>query len=60
VFLHAGPYDGLSATYDAIFRDWLPASGESLRDQPAFEVYLNTVDHTPPADLRTEIWVPLQ
>jgi len=31
-----------------------------LRDQPAFEVYLNTVDHTPPADLRTEIWVPLQ
>ena len=60
VFLHAGPYEGLSATYDAIFRDWLPASGEQLRDQPAFEVYLNTIDHTPPADLRTEIWVPLQ
>lgn len=58
-FLHEGPYENLSATYDAIFRDWLPTSGEQLRDQPAFELYLNFPDHTAPADLRTEIWVPL-
>lgn len=60
VFLHAGPYSQLINTYDAIFRDWLPRSGEPLREQPAFELYLNSPDHTPPADLRTEIWVPLQ
>jgi AraC family transcriptional regulator len=59
VFLHAGPYDQFVHTYDAIFRDWLPTSGERLRNQPAFELYLNSPDRTPPADLRTEIWVPL-
>lgn len=59
VFVHAGPYDRLMNTYDAIFRDWLPGSGEQLREQPAFELYLNSPDHTPPAELRTEIWVPL-
>ena len=60
VFLHSGPYENFSATYDAIYRDWLPASGEQLRDQPSFELYLNTPENTPPAGLRTEIWVPLE
>jgi len=60
VFLHRGPYENFSITYDAIYRDWLPNSREQLRDQPAFEVYLNSVDNTPPAELRTEIWVPLE
>ena len=41
-------------------RDWLPTSGEKLRDEPSFEVYLNHPESTPPADLRTEIWVPLE
>lgn len=59
VFLHSGPFEKLNETYDAIFSDWLPGSGESLRDQPSFEVYLNSPDRTPAADLRTEIWVPL-
>ncbi len=31
----------------------------TLHDQPSFELYLNTPDRTPPAELRTEIWVPL-
>jgi len=60
VFLHHGPYENFSTTYDAMFRDWLPQSGEQLRDQPAFDLYLNTPDNTPPADLRTEIWLPLE
>ncbi len=59
VFLHSGHYEGFQSTYDAIFRDWLPISGERLSDQPCFEIYLNSPDSTPPADLRTEIWVPL-
>jgi AraC family transcriptional regulator len=60
VFLHRGPYENFGVTYDAIYRDWLPSSGEQLRDQSSFELYLNTVENTPPADLRTEIWVPLE
>jgi len=60
VFLHCGPYEDYPVTYDGIYRDWLPNSGESLRNEPAFECYLNTPETTPPADLRTEIWVPLE
>jgi AraC family transcriptional regulator len=60
VFLHLGPYESFSTTYDAIYRDWLPQSGELLCNEPAFDLYLNTPDNTPPADLRTEIWLPLE
>lgn len=60
VFLHSGPYENFSTTYDMIYRDWLPLSHEQLRDQPEFEIYLNTVETTPPENLRTEIWIPLE
>ncbi|MBK9992022.1 MAG: AraC family transcriptional regulator [Verrucomicrobia bacterium] len=60
VFLHSGPYENFSATYDMIYRDWLPLSHEQLRDQPEFEIYLNTVETTTPENLRTEIWIPLE
>ncbi len=60
VFLHAGPYEQFRSTYREIFGAWLPTSGKQLRDEPSFEVYLNSPDSTPPQDLRTEIWIPLQ
>ncbi|MFT3783411.1 MAG: AraC family transcriptional regulator [Nibricoccus sp.] len=60
MFLHKGPYEQFGMTYDAIFRDWLPNSREQLSDEPAFELYLNTPETTPPADLRTEIWLRLE
>jgi AraC family transcriptional regulator len=60
VFPHAGPYETFQQTYDQIFRTWLPASGERLREEPSFEVYLNSPDQVNPEDLRTEIWLPLQ
>jgi AraC family transcriptional regulator len=60
VFLHGGPYEQFSKTYDQIFKGWLPASGEQLRDEPCFEVYLNSPDKAKPEDLRTEIWLPLR
>ncbi len=59
VFLHCGPHEKLMSTYDAIFGDWLPRSGEALRDQSGFELYLHTPETAAPADLRTEIWLPL-
>lgn len=60
VFLHEGAYEGLQAAYDGIFGSWLPASGECLRDEPSFEVYLNSPDQVKPEKLRTEIWLPLK
>jgi len=61
VFVHRGPYENLHETYRAIFSGWLPESGETLRDAPVFEVYLNRDPRrTRPENLRTEIWVPVE
>jgi AraC family transcriptional regulator len=59
VFLHAGPWNELHLTWAAIHRDWLPRSGERLRQDPPFELSLNSSDDVPPEALRTEIWIPL-
>jgi len=59
VFTHIGPYDTLHAAWQAIYRDWLPTSGERLRRVPPMELSRNTPDDVPPAQLHTEIWLPL-
>ncbi len=60
-FLHKGAYETLAGTYDAIFSQWLPESGEQLRDRPVFEEYLNRDPRkTKPENLRTLIYLPLQ
>lgn len=60
VFLHQGPYDTLWQTWNAVFRDWLPGSGMILRDVPPYEVYLDDPNYTEPANLRTEIHIPIE
>jgi AraC family transcriptional regulator len=60
VFMHAGSYEHFQKTYDQIFKTWLPNSGIQLREDPCFEVYLNSPDQVKPEDLRTEIWLPIQ
>lgn len=61
VFLHKGPYERFGETYNAIFSQWLPSSGETLRDAPCFEVYLNRDPRrTKPENLRTEICIPIE
>jgi AraC family transcriptional regulator len=60
VFTHMGPYTELHLTWTAIYRDWLPATGYALRDVPPFEHYVNDLCTTPPEQLRTDIYVPLQ
>lgn len=60
IFKHKGPYEKLSDTYNAIYRVWLPGSGESLRDAPCFEKYLNNPDKTKPEQLLTEIHLPIE
>ncbi len=60
VFTLKGPYDGLKALYRGIFGQWLPSSGHQLRNAPCFEKYLNSPDQTPPKDLLTEVFIPIQ
>jgi AraC family transcriptional regulator len=59
VLRHKGSYDGLAAAYKWFFGVWLLQSGRELRDVPAFEEYLNTPLDTAPAELLTEIHLPL-
>lgn len=60
VLTFKGPYAGLQAAYDQLFGLWLPQSGEVPADSPVFEVYLNSPMDTAPADLVTEICLPLR
>lgn len=59
-FLHKGPYTGLHELYRKIYAQWLPQSGMTLRDNTCFEKYLNDASKVKPAELLTEIYIPLQ
>ncbi len=57
--IHAGPYDNLHQTYAALCGQWIPTQGREMASQPTLEFYRNDPNHTPPAELRTEVCVPL-
>jgi len=59
VFTHVGPYDTLHRSWQAIYQEWLPRSGETLRPAPPMELSLDSPDDVPLPELRTEIWLPL-
>ncbi len=59
VCTHEGPYDRLNETYARLMGQWLPRSGRELGAAPCFEVYLNDPNSTEPADLLTDVHVPL-
>lgn len=56
---HVGAFDGLEALTDALLAQWLPDSGESLRDAPLHHEYLDDPDEVPEALLRTDVYLPL-
>lgn len=58
VALHRGAYATLGATWTALHR-WIEAEGLVPADRPAFEVNLNNPRNTAPADLLTEVCVPI-
>jgi transcriptional regulator, AraC family len=57
---HPGSLDNISTTVWAMFRDWLPASGETLRDAPVFFHYMNFINDVPEHELLTDIYLPLK
>ncbi|MCI0487984.1 MAG: AraC family transcriptional regulator [Blastocatellia bacterium] len=60
VTLHHGSYETLWQSWNRMYRDWLPASGFTARDIAPFEIYLNDKKQNPPAELQTEIWIPIE
>jgi AraC family transcriptional regulator len=60
VALHVGPYAELLRAYQWLYGMWLSASGEEAADAPCIEEYLNNARTTPPAELETEVWLPLR
>jgi AraC family transcriptional regulator len=59
VLRHKGPYSDMRAAYEWLYGAWLMQSGREAADAPAFEEYLNNPKETAPADLITEICLPL-
>ncbi|WP_086449764.1 AraC family transcriptional regulator [Marivivens niveibacter] len=60
VLRHVGPYGNLTIAYDYLYNEWLDESGETLRNGPTFEMYLNTPEQVAPEELITLIYVPLE
>jgi AraC family transcriptional regulator len=60
VATHRGPYQQLGRTYARLMGQWLPRSGRELRASPCCETYLNDPEGTAPADLLTDIQIPIE
>jgi AraC family transcriptional regulator len=59
VVRHTGSTDHIGETIYPIYRDWLPSSGEELRDHPLFFEYLSVYPETPLDQWQTDIYIPL-
>lgn len=60
VLRHRGPYADMPAAYNWLFGEWMLRSGRQPADLPVVEEYLNHPRDTPPLELLTDIWLPLQ
>ncbi|MGD8593879.1 MAG: AraC family transcriptional regulator [Gammaproteobacteria bacterium] len=57
---HLGPHDVIGHSVHYLYGEWLPTSGEELRDFPCFFHYLNLIQDVPEHELITDIYLPLQ
>jgi AraC family transcriptional regulator len=57
---HIGSTDRISESIYPIYRDWLPESGEELRDFPVFFHYLKRVPDVPEHEQVTDVYLPLK
>jgi AraC family transcriptional regulator len=60
VFHYDGPIDRIDSLYTWIFRDWLPDSGQFLRDQSSFDVYSQENLKRRGKKLDVEVFVPVR
>jgi len=57
---HHGSHERIGECAYYLYRDWLPESGEELRDFPIFFHYLNLIPETPEHKLVTDVYLPLK
>jgi len=57
---HCGSHTRIGESIYPLYREWLPESGEELRDFPLYFHYLNLLPETEEADLVTDIYLPLK
>lgn len=57
---YKGPYAAMRSAYQWFYGPWLAQSGEEPADVPVFEEYLNNPRDTAPAELLTDIYLPLR
>jgi AraC family transcriptional regulator len=60
VIRHYGSHDRIGTCAYYLYRDWLPESGEELRDFPLYFHYLNLLPETPEHELITDVYLPLK
>ncbi len=60
VATHHGSYEGLKGAWDEFYGKWLTENGVEYREEPCFELYLNSPHDTSPEDLLTELYLPIK
>jgi len=60
VLRYKGPYADMKWAYEWLYGEWLTGSGREPADAPCMEIYLNNPRDTAPADLLTDICLPLK
>lgn len=60
VVRHNGSRERISESVYYLFRQWLPESGQELRDFPVYFHYLNLDHDTPEHEHATDIYLPLK
>jgi AraC family transcriptional regulator len=59
VTTHLGPYDGLPAAWRRA-GEAVAAGGRKHRNAASYEIYLNDPTQVAEAELKTEIWIPIE
>jgi AraC family transcriptional regulator len=57
---HRGPYETLNDVYRWLGGAWPPRSGREVSAAPCLEFYRNDPQVTPPAELVTDVFLPLE
>jgi AraC family transcriptional regulator len=60
VVRHHGSTDRVAESAHYLYREWLPESGEELRDFPLFFHYVKRVPETPEHEQVTDVYLPLR
>ncbi|MDH5218387.1 MAG: AraC family transcriptional regulator [Gammaproteobacteria bacterium] len=57
---HLGSHDNIATTVHYLYGEWLPDSGEELRDYPCFFHYLNLIPDVSEHETITDVYLPLK